>query len=143
MGRVIDTKTWRLIELIILKYPESVKKLKEYEEDIILSTGSSDNGKTNFDTDYVKPQSATEAKAFKLNNIYSARLKKQIKTIDAEMATLRPAEQDVIRQRYWTSKKKQPYLNIKAGYSERQMKRIVFRFIYRVGIELGEIEDEQ
>ena len=50
-------------------------------------------------------------------------------------------EKKVMRERFWTDRKKNvPYLNIKSvSYSERQMKRIVFKIICQVGRFIGEI----
>lgn len=142
MGRVIDSKSWKIIEITIMRYPELKKKLAELSEDIILTKGSS-KSKTNFDTEYSKPQSVTESKALKLNSGYYQRVEKQVKAVENVYNTLLPAEQKVVRLRYWSDpERKVPYLQIDSGYSERHMKRIIYKVIYRVGILLGEIEYE-
>lgn len=140
MGRVIDNKSWRIIEIAIMRYPSQKKKLQEALEDIVLTKGQP-SGKTNFDTEYSKPQSVTEAKAMKLSGKYYEKLKKEVEAVEKVYGSLTDVEQQIMRERYWSSpEKKVPYVNIECGYSERQMKRIIFKIIFQVGIELGEIE---
>ena len=56
--------------------------------------------------------------------------------------SLTETEQRIIKTRFWSNKaKKIPYLKMgNTGYSERQMKRIVYRMIERVGRYIGKIE---
>lgn len=143
MERLIDSKTWKVIEIAIRRHPEQKKKLEEMLEDIILSKGT-DSGKTNFDTEYIKPQSVTESKAFKLNSGYYARLKRQVSAVEKVYNNLRPEEQKVIRYRYWTDpERKIPYAHLDCDYSEIQMKRIVKKTFYQVGVLIGEIERKE
>lgn len=142
MGRLIDNKSWKVIEIAIRRYPEQKKKLNEMLEDIVLTKGS-DSGKTNFDTEYSKPQSVTESKAIKLNSGYYARLKRQVYAVENVYNSLRPEEQKVIAKRYWTDpERKIPYAHLNCDYSEIQMKRIVLKTFYQVGILIGEIESQ-
>lgn len=144
MGRVIDNKSWQIIEIAIMRHPLQKKKLQELLEDIVLSKGQPGGSKTNFDEDYSKPQSVTEAKAMKLNSAYYKKLKKEVDAVEKVYNSLNSIEQKIMSKRFWSNpKKKIPYIHIDCGYSERQMKRIVFRIIYRVGIELGEIEGKE
>lgn len=140
MGRLINNNSWKVIEITIRRYPEQKKKLDEMLEDIILTSGT-DSGQTNFDTEYSKPQSMTESKAFKLNSGYYARLKRQVNAVETVYKNLRPEEQKVIDKRYWTDPEhKIPYAHLDCDYSEIQMKRIVFKTFYQVGVLIGEIE---
>lgn len=140
MGRVIESKAWRTIETVIMQYPEQSKKLAEMLEDIVYSSGS-ESPKTNFDTESVKPQSVTEAKAFKLQSKYYKRLESNVNAVKAVYNSLTESERKVVAIRYWSDpNRKVPYINIESGYSERQMKRIIFKTIYQVGIRIGEIE---
>lgn len=140
MGRLIDNKSWKVIEITIRRYPEQKRKLEEMLEDIVLTKGS-DSGKTNFDTEYSKPQSVTESKALKLNSGYYARIKRQVNAVENVYNNLRPEEQKVIAARYWTDPdKKIPYAYLNCDYSEIQMKRIVLKVFYQVGVLIGEIE---
>lgn len=142
MERLIDSKTWKVIEFAIKCYPEQKKKLEEMTEDIILSHGG-DSGKTNFDTEYIKPQSVTESKAMKLNSGYYARLKRKVTAVEKAYNNLRPEEQMVIRKRYWSDpERKIPYAHLNCNYSEVQMKRIVKKTFYQVGVLMGEIEEK-
>lgn len=143
MGRVIDNKSWKIIEIAILRYPSQKKKLQELLEDIVLSKGQP-SGKTNFDEEYSKPQSVTEAKAMKLNSAYYKKLKKEVDAVEKVYNSLPEIEKKIMKTRYWSNpKKKIPYVDIDCGYSERQMKRIIFRIIFRVGVELGELEGKE
>lgn len=142
MERLIDSKTWKVIEIAIRRYPEQKKKLEEMTEDIILSHGE-DSGKTNFDTEYVKPQSVTESKAMKLNSGYYARLKRKVKAVEKAYNSLRPEEQKVIKCRYWSDpERKIPYENLDCNYSRAQMQRIVQKTFYQVGVLMGELEEK-
>lgn len=140
MGRLIDNKSWKVIEITIRRYPEQKKKLSEMLEDIVLSKGSCTSA-TKFDTEYSKPQSMTESKALKLNSGYYARIKRQVNAVESVYNSLKPEEQKVIAKRYWTdSERKIPYAHLDVNYSEIQMKRIVLKTFYQIGILIGEIE---
>lgn len=142
MGRVIESKTWKTIEIIIMRYPEQKKKLDEMLEDIVYTSGS-DSGKTNFDTESIHPQSVTEAKAFKLQNKYYKKIESNVKAVSTVYNSLNESERKVVATRYWNDpKRKIPYTQIDCGYSERQMKRIIFKMIYQVGLKTGEIENK-
>lgn len=140
MARLVEKRTWSAIETVIWRYPEQKKKLAEMLEDIVYSSGT-DSGKTNFDTESVKPQSVVEAKAFKLQSKYYKRLEMNVNAVKAVYESMNESERKVIAQRYWKNpNKKTPYSNIESGYSERQMCRITRRMIYQVGLKIGEIE---
>lgn len=136
---MIEKESWRIIELIIRRYPDKKREYEEYISDIIMSSGtgedycgsSSDN----------KPQSVTEAKALKMTSAYMDRLKREIYAVETVYGGLKEEEKKVMRERFWTDRKRNvPYLNMKSvNYSERQMKRIVFKIICQVGRFLGEI----
>ena len=137
----LNRDSWRIIETIIMRYPERKKEYEEQVADIINSSGSSD-GKSGSNPDYTKPQSATEAKALKLlSNEYLQKMKREIDAVESVYESLNGEEKKVMRIRYWsTRRKKVPYLKMsQCSYSERQMKRIVQRIITQVGRKLGEI----
>ena len=77
---MIEKESWRIIELIIRRYPDKKREYEEYISDIIMSSGtgdvylgsSSDN----------KPQSVTEAKALKMTSAYMDRLKREIYAVE-------------------------------------------------------------
>ena len=142
---MIERESWKIVELIIRRYPYKKKEYEEYISEIMASSPAA--GVTITDSeDYSKPQSVTEAKALKMNSVYADRLKKQIEAVELVYNNLRPEEQKVMRIRFWTDRyKKTPYLKMKSvSYSERQMKRIVKKIIVRVGKYIGEIPpDEQ
>ena len=136
----IKRDSWRIIETMLLRYPQRKKEYEEYIQDILSSTGSSD---ILYDPtrQEAKPQSVTEAKALKMNSAYADNAKKEIQAIEFAYGSLRPEEQTVIKIRYWTQgiKKPIPYLHIQSNYSERQMKRIVLKTIWQIGRYIGEI----
>lgn len=137
----LNRDSWRIIETIIMRYPERKKEYEEQVADIINSSGSSD-GKSGSSPDYTKPQSVTEAKALKLlSNEYLQKMKREIDAVESVYESLNEEEKKVMRIRYWsTRRKKVPYLKMsQCSYSERQMKRIVQRIITQVGRKLGEI----
>lgn len=132
----IKRDSWRIIETMLLRYPQRKKEYEEYIQDILSSTGSSDTLRQDD-----KPQSVTEAKALKMNSAYADSAKKEIQAIEFAYGSLRPEEQTVIKFRYWTKgiRKPIPYLHIQSNYSERQMKRIVLKTIWQIGRYIGEI----
>ena len=103
-------------------------------------SGSSSQYKVKREEDN-KPQSVTEAAALKMTSKYAERLKKEIEAIEFVYNNLRPEEQKIMRMRFWSNPKRMiPYLQItNVSYSERQMKRIVFKIILQVGRYLGDI----
>ncbi len=138
----VNNKIWRTIEIVIQMYPENKRKLEDYTRDIVEASC-----KTEFagemQEDYSKPQSHTEAKALKLaTSAYYKQLKKEVEGVELAYNSLTKTEQRVIKARFWSNKvKKVPYLKIEnTGYSERQMKRVVYRMIEYVGRYIGKIE---
>lgn len=134
----LERDSWRIIELIIRRYPDKKREYEEYISDIMSSTtsdGYQGNGESN------KPQSVTEAKALKMTSAYADRIKKEIEAVEFVYNGLKVEEQKVMRERYWTERRRNiPYLQMtQNSYSERQMKRIVYRIICQVGRYLGEI----
>ena len=137
---MIEKESWKIIELIIRRYPDKKKEYEEYISDIIMGSSSGEpyigNG------EYNRPQSVTEAKALKMTSAYMDKLKKEIYAVETVYNGLKDGEQKVMRERFWTDRKKNvPYLQMKSvSYSERQMKRIVLKIICQVGRILGEIK---
>lgn len=138
---MIAKDSWKIIELKIRRYPEKKRQYEEYISDIMSNTSVGeivirDNN------DGSRPQSITEAKALKMTSVYMERLKKEIEAIEFVYNNLKPEEQKVMRIRYWSDRiRVVPYLKMsECSYSERQMKRIVFKIISQVGRYIGEIQ---
>ena len=133
-----ERESWRIIEMIIRRYPDKKREYEEYISDIMSSSTGDDY--IGIDSGN-RPQSVTEAKALKMNSAYMDRIKKEIYAVERVYNGLRDEEQKVMRERFWSMRKKNvPYLKIRsASYSERQMKRIVYKIIYQVGRIIGEI----
>lgn len=134
----LERESWRIIELIIRRYPDKKREYEEYISDIMSSTcgdGYQGTGESN------KPQSVTEAKALKMTSAYADRIKKEIEAVEFVYNGLREEEKKVMEERYWKDRRRNtPYLQMKqSSYSERQMKRIVYKIICQVGRYLGEI----
>lgn len=134
----MKSASWRIIEIILLRYPDIKKEYEEYISNIMGSSGSSPKTP---DEDYSRPQSVTEAKALKMNSAYAERLKKEIEAVELAYRDLRPEEQKVIRIRYWSGYKTAvPYDKMpNCNYSDRQMKRIVKKTVLKIGRYVGEI----
>lgn len=135
---MIERESWRIIELIIRRYPDKKREYEEYISDIMSSTGGDGykgTGESN------KPQSVTEAKALKMTSAYADRIKKEIEAVEFVYNGLNEEEKKVMRERYWTDRKRNiPFLKMRTtSYSERQMRRIVYKIICRVGRYIGEI----
>lgn len=135
----LERDSWKIIELIIRRYPEKKKEYEEYVSDIMgSSTGESYQGTEESN----KPQSVTEAKALKMNSAYADKIKREIEAVEFVYKNLKDEEKKVMRERYWTDRRHNiPYLKMKTtSYSERQMKRIVYKIICQVGRYIGEIK---
>lgn len=140
---MINRTSWKIIELVLRRYPESKIEYEQYIVDIMAS--SSPHPLTIFQEEnngeYSKPQSVTEAKALKMTSKRAERLKKEIEAVELVYNSLKPEEQKIMKARFWSDRcRNLPYTNIdKVAYSERQMRRIVKKIILQVGIYLGEI----
>ena len=136
---MIERDSWKIIEMIIRRYPYKRKEYNDYIDSIMASTGGKVVGET--DPDYTKPQSYTEAKALKMTSVYADKIKREIDAVEYVYNTLPREEQKVMSARFWTDRKRNvPYLKIEnVHYSERQMKRIAYKIIVMVGKYLGEI----
>lgn len=134
---MIEREAWKITEMIIMRYPYKKKEYEQYISEIMSSTGSDGIGVSDN-----KPQSVTEAKALKMTSVYADRIKKQIEAVEFVYNNLRPEEQKVMRLRFWSSRKKKiSYLQMRdVSYSERQMRRIVYKIIVQVGKYIGEIQ---
>lgn len=135
---MIERESWRIIELIIRRYPDKKREYEEYISDIMSSTGGDGykgTGESN------KPQSVTEAKALKMTSTYADRIKKEIEAVEFVYNGLNEEEKKVMRERYWTDRRRNiPFLKMRTtSYSERQMRRIVYKIICQVGRYIGEI----
>ncbi len=138
---MIEKEAWKIVELIIRRYPDKKREYEQYISDIMASSSAA-GVTTHGSEEYSKPQSVTEAKALKMTSVYADRLKKQIEAVEFVYNDLKPEEQKVMRIRFWTDRRRNiPYLKMEnVSYSERQMKRIVYKIIVRVGKYLGEIK---
>ncbi len=139
MKERVEREAWKIVELTIRRYPAKKQEYEQYLTEIMTSSSSGEGKIQN--GDYSKPQSVTEAKALKMTSAYADRLKKQIEAVEFVYGNLKPEEQKVMRIRFWTDRNRNvPYLKMKSvSYSERQMKRIVYKIIVQVGRYLGEI----
>lgn len=134
----LERESWKIIELVIRRYPDKKREYEEYVSDILSSStgdGYQGTGESN------EPQSITEAKALKMTSAYMDRMKKEIEAVEFVYNGLRDEEKKVMRERYWTERGRNiPFLKMKTvSYSERQMRRIVFKIICQVGRYIGEI----
>lgn len=137
---MIRRDSWKMIEFVIRRYPDSKKEYEEYIENIMTSSSAPAAGVT-LSEEYTKPQSVTEAKAIKLSSARQYRLKKEIEAVELVYKNLRPEEQRVMEGRFWEDKKRNtPYEKMTGvGYSVRQMRRIVKKIILQVGTYIGEV----
>lgn len=138
----INRASWRIIETILLRYPQRKKEYEEYISDIMSSPAGGSSRPSDPARESDKAQSVTEAKAMKMTSVYFERIKKEVEAIEFVYNDLRKEEQDVIRVRYWSKgiRKPVPYHRLTScSYSERQMQRIVQKVIVRVGRYIGEI----
>lgn len=139
-NNIINRSSWKIIELIIRRYPDSKEEYGQYVDDILTSSQAAGEG-IKLSDEYIKTQSVTEAKALQMTSKYAERLKKETEAIESVYSRLRPEEQTVMEARFWSDPRKNvPYTKIQGVcYSEMQMRRIVKKIITHVGKNLGEI----
>ena len=138
----INRASWRIIETILLRYPQRKKEYDDYISEIMASPARGSSRPLNPEEERDKAQSVTEAKAMKMTSVYFDRIKKEIEAIEFIYNDLRKEELEVIRVRYWSRGIRKPVPYHRLGsccYSERQMQRIVQKVIIRVGRYIGEI----
>lgn len=138
---MIEKESWKIIELVIRRYPDKKREYEQYISEIMASSPATGVNVAESD-DYSKPQSVTEAKALKMSSDYADKLKKEIEAVELVYNNLKPEEQKLMRIRYWTDRRRNiPYLKIKGvNYSERQMRRITYKIIQKIGKYIGEIQ---
>ena len=137
---MIEKDSWRIIEIVIRRYPAVKRQYEEYIDNIMASS-SVPATIIKVSEDYSKPQAVTEAKALKMTSVRAETLKKQIGAVELVYKNLGPEEQKVMQKRFWSERERNiPYTKIDGvGYSERQMRRIVKKIIVQVGVYLGEV----
>lgn len=136
----MERDSWKIIEIKLRRYPQ---KKKEYEENLkCIKESYNPKGKMRrINKERSQQQSITEIKALQHQNAHMEMLKKEIEAIEQVYSTLNSEEQKVIRIRYWSDRNRNvPYLRMKeCCYSERQMKRIVYKVISQIAMYIGEI----
>ena len=83
---MIDRTSWKIIELVIRRYPDSKMRYEQYISDIMASSSTDSISFNVFkkmeNAESSKPQSITEAKALKMTSAYADRLKKEIGAVE-------------------------------------------------------------
>lgn len=137
MGHKIPLDSWAIIERVIRRYPETKVLYEDTVDKIIYNTPKPDGQpRGNFSGN------PTEEKVIKLSDPKIERMRREIKAVEKAYEDLNEDHKKVIRARFWADRRRNmPYIWMQAtvSYSERQMKRVVFAFIRRVGEMLGEI----
>ena len=129
-GMKIPADSWRKIQAIIRQYPESLRLLREWDEEVLQASmrrKAQDN-------------SQTEQRALQLQTEYRKRLKRETEAVTAAYEMLTDDEQKVIRLRFWNGRSVTRYeYMLNANYSVRQMQRIVSKMVRMVGVGIGEL----
>ena len=138
MGYKVPREAWRITEIKIRRYPENKKLYEEEISDMIHRSSSNDGMPRGSST-----SNPTEDLAIKIaENPRLSRMKREIESVESVYNELIPEYQEVIRTRFWSYRyKNMSYLKMepKTSYRERQLQRIVAKFIREVGKKLGEI----
>lgn len=138
MAYKIPSEARRMIETAIRRYPENKVIYDTAVEELMNCTPDNDGqprgGGTSNPTERIAIKLASDPKL--------SRIKREIDAVESVYKTLKPEYQKVIRVRYWSYRHQnmryfdmEPYVN----YGERQMQRVVKRFIREVGKRLGEV----
>lgn len=138
MGYKVQREAWRIIEIKIRRYPENKRLYEEELDDLVHRTPENDGMPRGSGT-----SNPTEQLAIKLaENQRLSRIKREINAVEAVYNNMIPEYQEVIRTRFWTYRyRNMSYLKMEhiTNYRERQMQKIVAKFIREVGKQLGEL----
>ena len=137
MGYRIPRDSWAIIERVIRRYPYQKEEYNNTIENLLKGTPENDGQpKGNI------PGNPTERIALALNTPRLERIKREIDAVEKIYGQLSEEHKKVIRVRFWSDRNKNmPYVWMQAStsYSERQMRRVITRFIENVGREVGEL----
>lgn len=134
----INREAWRMIEIVVKRYPENKAEYENALEDLMGRKGGEDG----------MPRSEavgnpTERIAIKLaDNPRLSRIAREVNAVESVYNKMLPEHQRVIRVRFWSYRySKMKYFDMErcTSYRERQMHRIVHKFFLDVGRNLGEI----
>ena len=138
MAYKIPSEAWKVIEIKVRRYPENKAIYDSAVEELMNCTPENDGQPRGGGT-----SNPTERIAIKLaDNPKLSRIKREIDAVEAAYNSMRPEYQKVIRTRYWSYRhQNMTYFDMEmyTDYRERQMQRIVEKFIRNVGKKLGEI----
>ena len=138
MAYKIPSEAWKVIEIKIRRYPENKAIYDSAVEALIHSAPENDGMPHGTGT-----SNPTERIAVKLaDDPKLRRIKQEIDAVEAAYNSLRPEYQKVIRVRFWSYRhQNMPYFDMEpyTNYRERQMQKIVSRFIRKVGKNIGEL----
>lgn len=136
--RHIPRDSWAIIERVIRRYPETREEYDKTLLDVI--GGHSEEGGSSGGVGIGRP---TEMAVIMLHSERMERMRREIAAVSSVYDAMAPEHQKVIRLRFWMDRyRNTPYEQMfrSTSYSEVQMKRIVGRFVRKVGERLGEIE---
>ena len=139
--KTISRKAWQRAVNVLLWYPDNVQEYSELLEELTARDPErkEDSGKP-------LHSDPTASAAMRLAEDPRARtLKQEIEAVELSVSFLRPEQQEVIRQRFWTRRRDEgrrkprqyDYLQ-DLGYSLEGMRKIVRSVIVRVAGYLGE-----
>lgn len=138
MGYKIPRESWRIIEVVIRRYPENKAAYDNAIEELLHSPSDQDGQPKGNSI-----SNPTERVAMKIvSDSKLARIKREIDAVDAVYSNLRPEYQKIIRVRFWSYRhQNMSYFKMEpcTSYRERQMQKVVGCFIREVGKKLGEI----
>lgn len=133
----MEKESWAITEKIIQRYPVTVQLYEELREELLAGSPFCDGQpRGNF------TKNRLEEAMIKLQNPKAQRMEREIQAVEQTFSALKMEHKIVIEERFWKERgKKVPYKDLihKTGYEERQLKRIVSKFIYSVAEKIGEI----
>lgn len=138
MGYKVPRESWRIIETVIRRYPENKAAYDNIVEEMVHSSPEHDG--------QLKGSSLsnpTERVAIKIaSDPRLSRMKRELEAVENVYSNMLPEYQKVIKVRFWSYRyQNMSYFNMEpcTSYRERQMQKIVGRFVREVGKALGEI----
>lgn len=133
----IPPSSWRIIETIVIRYPEKKQEYKTILEQILDSSSYNDGQPKGNSI-----SNQTEGVVLKLNSPRILRMEAEVDAVEKAFEQMNYEAKDLIEKRFWSEggRRKTPYCYLHNIYmSERTMQNIVHDFFEIVGKEMGEI----
>lgn len=129
----LTVESKRIVDNVLVRYPQTKKRLKEYREQILTSASHGNEW-----------ESDPERKGEKLATPYIMRMEREVQAVEAALEALTASEKAVIEERYFKKASRHTeVIAMEAGYCRQRASGIWARMRFLVAVYLGEISPEE